>query len=324
VEYETAVEEAIERRRERPTNPSLKTPESQLSASEQAAIAPGMRASPALRPSTVQGLQQTAGNAAVTAMIQRRLAPTEEEVDASSVRDIVGRGGGQPLDPAVRDQMEAQLGQDFSTVRVHADSPAARSAAELSARAYTVGDEVVLGGDSPALDSAEGQRMLAHELTHVIQQRQGPVPGTLIGGGISISDPSDAFEQAAEVKASQLMSAGTASPHPGGPVEAQEPALASIPLQRQEEEDEEEEGAETPPEQAQAGPTGEYQQEGGEEAGEAEQEIETAEAGKAEAVEEGIEEEGAELEIEEDQLNQAQAEIGNAEEEEKEEEEVAV
>jgi hypothetical protein len=251
-------------------------------------------------------------------MIQRRLAPTEEEVDASSVRDIVGRGGGQPLDPALKADMEAQFGQDFSAVRVHADAAAVRSAAELSARAYTVGDEVVLGGESPAINSAEGKRMLAHELTHVIQQRQGPVPGTPVGGGISISDPSDSFEQAAEATAAQLMSARAARPERGGPTEALEEAvMAGLPLQRQED-DEEEEKAESPFEQAQGEATAEYQQE----AGEAEQAVELAEAGKEEAGAEAAAEEGTELEIEEDQLSQAGAAVEKAEEEE--EEEVAV
>jgi hypothetical protein len=330
VEYETPVEEAIERRRGRPTNPSLKAPESQLSASEQAAIRPGLTASPALRPSAVQGLQRTAGNAAVTALIQRRPAATEQEDEPLAVRDVIGRGGGQPLDPTLKDEMEAQFGQDFSAVRIHAGDTAARSAAELSARAYTAGNEIVLGNESPALESAAGKHVLAHELTHVIQQRQGPVSGTPVGGGISISDPSDVFEQAAEHNAAQLMSAASAPPERTGPTEALESALTGMSLQRQEEEEEEEEAAETPSEQAPAETTAAYQPEAGaeggeeavEEAGEAEQEIELAEAGKAEAVEEAAEDEGAELEIEEDEVAQAQAQITSAEEEE--EEEVAV
>jgi hypothetical protein len=222
--------------------------------------------------------------------------------------------------------MEAQFGQDFSAVRIHAGDTAARSAAELSARAYTAGNEIVLGGESPALESAAGKHVLAHELTHVVQQRQGPVSGTPIGAGISISDPSDVFEQAAEHNAAQLMSATSAPHERTGPTEALESALTGMSLQRQEEEEEEEEVAETPSGQAPAETTAAYQpeagEEGGEEAGEAEQEIELAEAGKAEAVEEAAEDEGGALEIEEDELGQAQAQITSAEEEE--EEEVAV
>jgi hypothetical protein len=246
-------------------------------------------------------------------LIQRQLASAEEQEDLSAVRDIVGRGAGQPLEAALKDEMEAQFGQDFSAVRIHADGPAARSAADLSARAYTVGDEIVLGGESPALDSADGKRMLAHELTHVIQQRHGPVSGTPVGGGISISDPSDAFEQAAEQNASELTSASTAWQQPGAPTEGLEPALAGMALQRQEEEEEEEEETESPPGQAQAETTPE--------AGEAEQEVEMAEAGQAEAVEESAEDQASELEVEEDQVSQAEAQIANTEEEEEEEEE---
>lgn len=75
--------------------------------------------------------------------------------------------------------------------------------------------------------------MLAHELTHVVQQRSGPVSGTPAPGGISISDPSDSFEQQAERSASHVMSS-EASPSPASSVQ-------SIPaVQRQEEEPEEE------------------------------------------------------------------------------------
>jgi hypothetical protein len=104
--------------------------------------------------------------------------------------------------------MESRIGADFSDVRVHTDGNAARSAAAVAAQAYTVGNEVVLGERAPALDSPAGKRTLAHELTHVVQQRQGPVEGTPAGGGIAISDPSDRFEQAAEANAERVMTDG--------------------------------------------------------------------------------------------------------------------
>ena len=67
--------------------------------------------------------------------------------------------------------MEARLGVGFRDVRVHSDGAAQRSAAEIGARAYTSGSHVVLGA------GGADQRTLAHELEHVIQQRQGPVDG---------------------------------------------------------------------------------------------------------------------------------------------------
>jgi hypothetical protein len=73
--------------------------------------------------------------------------------------------------------------------------------------------------------------MLAHELTHVVQQRSGPVDGTPAAGGIQISNPSDRFEQAAESSADRVMSSSAAT--------AQAPApVASASVQRVEEDEE--------------------------------------------------------------------------------------
>lgn len=87
---------------------------------------------------------------------------------------------GQPLDPATRHAMEPRFGQDFGDVRVHTDPTAAQSAAAIHARAYTVGRDVVFAAGQYEPHTAEGQRLLAHELTHVAQQREGQVtPGLL-------------------------------------------------------------------------------------------------------------------------------------------------
>ncbi|MFB6888585.1 DUF4157 domain-containing protein [Kitasatospora sp. NPDC056327] len=116
----------------------------------------------------------------------------------SAVHDVL-RSRGRPLDDTTRTDMEARLGADFSDVRIHDDSAAQTSAADLGARAYTSGSHVVLGtgGTDP--------HTLAHELTHVIQQRQGPVAGTDNGTGLRVSDPSDRFERAAEANAARAL-----------------------------------------------------------------------------------------------------------------------
>jgi len=77
---------------------------------------------------------------------------------------------GQPLDAATRADLEPRLGQDFSRVRVHADGVAAASARAVDARAYTVGRDVVFGAGQYAPSTHAGQQLLAHELTHVVQQ----------------------------------------------------------------------------------------------------------------------------------------------------------
>ena len=156
-----------------------------------------------LTPSAVMHLQKTAGNASVSAAL--------EEQEPSLVRDVVGSGGGSPLDRDTRGFMESRLGSDFSDVRVHTDGRASESARSVQAYAYTVGNDVVFQSDKYAPESDSGQRMLAHELTHVVQQRSGPVAGTPAPGGIQISHPSDSFEQAAETSADRVMSNATPS-----------------------------------------------------------------------------------------------------------------
>ena len=93
---------------------------------------------------------------------------------APLVCEAVGRGGGQPLDGPARAFLEPRFGHDFSRIRIHTDQRAARSAIAVNARAYTVGNDVVFGSGQYAPDSAAGRHLLAHELTHTIQQGQSP------------------------------------------------------------------------------------------------------------------------------------------------------
>ena len=84
---------------------------------------------------------------------------------------------GQPLDAATRAFMEPRFGHDFGRVRVHADTKASASAEAMDARAYTVGQHIVLGAGQPSPESLAGRLLLAHELAHVVQQsRGGPAP----------------------------------------------------------------------------------------------------------------------------------------------------
>lgn len=114
--------------------------------------------------------------AAVTASaapprIQRAQTVASGVRDAPDSVDTALRESGRPLDGAVRDDMEQRFGQDFSQVRVHDGGAAARSARDVQARAYTVGSDIVFGAGQPAATSIAGARLLAHELTHVVQQR---------------------------------------------------------------------------------------------------------------------------------------------------------
>ncbi|MGH3938434.1 MAG: DUF4157 domain-containing protein [Pseudonocardiaceae bacterium] len=150
-----------------------------------------------LGPAGMLGLQRAVGNAGVAGIV---------EEDRSPVLDVVGSGGGTPLDRDTRTDMESRLGHDFGDVRVHTDSRAHESATAVNAHAYTVGSNIVFQRDRYDPSSTDGRTMLAHELTHVVQQRSGPVEGTPAGGGIQVSDPSDRFEREAVSNAERAMS----------------------------------------------------------------------------------------------------------------------
>lgn len=79
------------------------------------------------------------------------------------------RSPGEPLDTATRDSFERRFGHDFSRVRVHRDAEAAESAGVLNARAYTAGNDIVFGRHQYAPATNEGESLLGHELSHVVQ-----------------------------------------------------------------------------------------------------------------------------------------------------------
>ncbi len=114
-------------------------------------------------------LQRALGNRTVGRLLRaRQPAPAASDVPAV-VHDVL-RAPGQPLADAVREPMEERFGRDFGSVRVHTDTRAAESAAVVRARAYTAGPHIVFNAGRYQPGSAAGRRLLAHELTHVVQQ----------------------------------------------------------------------------------------------------------------------------------------------------------
>ena len=118
------------------------------------------------------------------------------------------RDQGQPLDRAVQASFEQRFRHDFSAVRVHSDSRAAESAKRLGALAYTVGSDIVFGPSRYSPETRAGRRLLAHELTHVIQQRHAPPKGILLHSKLPIGDPVDRFEVQAEAAADRFADLG--------------------------------------------------------------------------------------------------------------------
>ena len=119
--------------------------------------------------------------------VQRQ--PREEEVEELQAKATSGhlsevtpnleskiqslKGGGQPLPESGSTYFEPRFGYDFSRVRLHTDTQAADTARALNARAFTVGQDVVFGNGEYAVGTASGKRLLAHELTHIVQQNAG-------------------------------------------------------------------------------------------------------------------------------------------------------
>ncbi len=98
--------------------------------------------------------------------------PTREADTAPASLDRVLASPGTPLDPALQADMAQRFGHDFSQVRVHSSAAAEQSARDVSANAYTVGQNIVFGAGRFAPGTHEGRRLIAHELTHVVQQSE--------------------------------------------------------------------------------------------------------------------------------------------------------
>ena len=115
-------------------------------------------------------LPTAATTGARQAAIGERTPDRTAAADATASYLDAMRGSGQPLSASDRAFFEPRFGYDFSHVRIHTDAAAARSAREVNALAYTVGRDIVFGAARYAPDTSEGKKLLAHELTHTIQQ----------------------------------------------------------------------------------------------------------------------------------------------------------
>lgn len=110
----------------------------------------------------------------VTPRIQRFTEHTTGEMNAAPVIvDRVLASSGSPLEPSLQRDMGNRFGYDFSRVRVHTGGAAEQSAREVNAHAYTVGYNIVFGAGQFAPGTKDGRKLLAHELTHVVQQEDG-------------------------------------------------------------------------------------------------------------------------------------------------------
>jgi Domain of unknown function (DUF4157) len=164
-------------------------------------------------------LQRSYGNSYVGAVIQRKAdgdgtcdecEKKEKEIqrkgegDVSSVPDgfeatMQRSGTGQPLDEGTRSFMESRFGQDFGDVRVHTDSASEEAAESILAQAFTTNRAIYFGRGRFQPQTKEGQKLIAHELTHIVQQTSG------IQRRLVVDQPESTYEREAETVASQIV-----------------------------------------------------------------------------------------------------------------------
>jgi hypothetical protein len=182
-------------------------------------IQPGSAGQDATHP--LLRLQSQVGNASIARLIAQRQAEDDELQAKHEDNEVVGveggpvgpdtasriqamRGGGAPLEDGTRASMEASFRTSFDDVRVHADSQSDTLNRRLTAHAFTTGSDIFLRGDASASDG----RLMAHELSHVVQQRS--MSG---GGAMRVGAADDGHEQHADSIADTL----SAAPSSGAP-----------------------------------------------------------------------------------------------------------
>ena len=147
----------------------------------------------------------------------------EDTAPAVDVREFIPQDFGHPLDETTRADLEARFGADFRGVRVHADDSAAASAVAFGANAFTTGRDIYFGAGQYSPSTQEGKRLLAHELTHVLQQGAGQQPSrteSTGNGEITVGAADDHLEQEADAQAEAVVH---------GPAVAQEqPATSTV------------------------------------------------------------------------------------------------
>ncbi len=157
-------------------------------------------------------LQKLAGNQAVQRLIQRS-ALTENTVpfeldDITAGQIEQARGGGQPIDSTAQTNLEPNLGYDLSSVKIHNTEEDNALSQTVGAKAFTIGQDIFFKEGAYNPHSNDGQQLLAHELTHVVQQNNGDVSST---AKMSVNAPGDTHEKEAEQAAKSISAQASTS-----------------------------------------------------------------------------------------------------------------
>jgi hypothetical protein len=167
-------------------------------------IEAAVESDPQVAPPAVDGWRGVLqGRAAASAQIARTLKAWRAAKGEPTGRASIPEGGGAPLSREVRAHMEPRLGAELGHVRVHTGSDSARAANTVGARAFTVGSDVHFNHGEYAPGSREGDKLLAHELTHTVQAQQSgvqrkPEPGEEEKEGEEVSHPEEPAEKEAD------------------------------------------------------------------------------------------------------------------------------
>lgn len=186
--------------------------------------------SPLQRKNASQGLinlQKIAGNKAVQRFIQRKDSTSGELDNEMAERINHERSQGHSLDSSIQTQMSQSIGTDFSHVDVHTSEEAHDLNRQLNSKAFTTGKDIFFREGEYQPHTSSGQSLLAHELTHVVQQSSGQVPTS---SSMKVNPSDDAFEKQADAIAHNVTSQGNAT---------------GIQMQVENEEEEEEEPVQT-------------------------------------------------------------------------------
>jgi hypothetical protein len=177
------------------------------------------------------GLQRHIGNRAVQRLLAQHSGEGPTELDDETAERINReRSGGQPLEKSAQARVGEAMGTDLSGVRVHTSPEANALNRELGAKAFTTGQDVFFREGAYEPHSTAGQELIAHELTHVVQQGSGAVSG---GTRMMVNAPGDAYEHEADATAKAVVGADAGS-------QAQRQVEEEEEVQMQPEEEEEE------------------------------------------------------------------------------------
>ncbi len=124
---------------------------------------------------------------------------------APPIMEKVLRSPGQALDAQTRAFAESRFEHDFSGVRVHVDTAAAASARAVNARAYTIGHNIVFGAGQYAPQTTTGQKLLLHEMAHVLQQRDSTTTSLM---PLHMDFPESASEKEAQIMTQRALDSG--------------------------------------------------------------------------------------------------------------------